>query len=270
MSRFLRGGTYVIMVGVCALIAVPFYWLFTSSLKTTREVFTAPFVLPEIAQWHNYVTAWQTGVGGFLLNSILVTTFSVVGIIIVSGMAAYAVARLKFPGRIGFYLLLITGYAIPIHTVIVPLYELLRRAGLLNTYVGLIFPYIAFGIPFSVLLLYSFFLEFPDELEDAAVIDGCNTWQTLLWIVAPLSLPGVSAVAIFQGVFIWNEFLLALVFISQKARQTLPIGLATFQGQYASNWPVMLAAITLATLPPLILYIVLQRQFVNSLTGFSK
>lgn len=270
LGHLLRAVPYGFMTLVCAVIAIPFYWLVSSSLKSTRELFTSPFGLPAQPQWQNYLTAWQTGVGGFVLNSVLVTTLSVIGIILVSGMAAYAVARLRFPGRIGFYLLLITGYAVPIHTVIVPLYEILRRAGLLNTYIGLIAPYIAFGIPFSVLLLYSFFLEFPGELEDAAVIDGCNTWQTLRWIVAPLSLPGISTVAIFQGVFIWNEFLLALVFISDRSRQTLPVGLATFQGQYASNWPVMLAAIALATLPPLMLYVVLQRHFINSLTGFAK
>lgn len=261
---------YLIISFVGLLTTLPFVWMFTSALKSTSELFTAPFALPEEPQWTNFVRAWEGGIANYLLNSLLVTTVSVMAIIVVSGLAAYAMARLRFPGRIGLYLLLITGYAIPIHTVLVPLYELLRSAKLLNTYAGLVGPYVVFGIPFSILLLYSFFLEFPNELEDAAKIDGCNTWQVLRHIAAPLSLPALASVAIFQGVFIWNEYLLALVILSDNSLKTLPLGLDTFRGQYASDWPTMLAAVSLATLPLLALYIVLQRHFVNSLTGFSR
>jgi ABC-type glycerol-3-phosphate transport system permease component len=195
---------------------------------------------------------------------------SVAAILVVSGLAAYALARSQFPGRTGFYVLLITGYAIPIHTVLVPLYEMLRASNALNSYAGLILPYVAFGIPFSVLLLYAFFLDFPKELEEAARLDGCNEWQLLARVVAPLSLPGLSSVAIFQGVFIWNEFLLALILISDDGLKTLPFGLVVFQGSYASNWPLLLASVTMATLPILMLYLLLQRQFVNSLAGIGK
>lgn len=269
-SKMARIPLYVFVVIICLFAALPFLWLFISALKTTGELFTAPFALPERPQWMNFVQAWNSGIARYLINSVLVTAISVVAIILVSGMAAYAMARLRFSGRIGFYIVLITGYAIPIHTVLVPLYELLRSLSLLNTYAGLVLPYIVFGIPFSVMLLYSFFLEFPNELEDAAWIDGCNTWQILRHIALPLSLPALSSVAIFQGVFIWNEYLLALVIISNNELKTLPLGLDTFRGQYASSWPIMLAAVGLATIPLLILYIVLQRQFTDSLTGFSK
>lgn len=271
MSRITFKLLLYTMLGAYLLFMLfPFLWLVISSLKTTLEMFSGPFSLPATLRWTNFVEAWQTGVAKYLLNSLLVTGISVLAILVVSGLAAYALARNQFPGRSGFYLLLITGYAIPIHTVLVPLYEMLRAAHALNSYVGLIGPYVAFGIPFSVLLLYSFFLDFPRELEEAARLDGCNELQLLLRIVAPLSLPGLSSVAIFQGVFIWNEFLLALILISDDSLKTLPFGLVSFQGSYASNWPLLLASVTMATLPVLLLYIVLQRHFVNSLAGIGK
>ncbi len=261
---YLGLGAYLI------LMVLPFVWLLVSSLKTTSEMFSSPFAPPAVLHWSNFVEAWQTGVAKYLLNSLFVTALSVAAILVVSGLAAYALARSQFPGRTGFYVLLITGYAIPIHTVLVPLYEMLRATNALNSYAGLILPYVAFGIPFSVLLLYAFFLDFPKELEEAARLDGCNEWQLLARVVAPLSLPGLSSVAIFQGVFIWNEFLLALILISDDGLKTLPFGLVVFQGSYASNWPLLLASVTMATLPILILYLLLQRQFVNSLAGIGK
>jgi ABC-type glycerol-3-phosphate transport system permease component len=261
---------YGALIAYLILMLLPFLWLLISSLKTTPEMFSSPFSLPATLRWTNFTDAWQTGVAKYLLNSLFVTVISVGAILVVSGLAAYALARSQFPGRQGFYVLLITGYAIPIHTVLVPLYEMLRASHALNSYIGLIGPYVAFGIPFSVLLLYSFFLDFPKELEEAARLDGCNELQLLVRVVAPLSLPGLSSVAIFQGVFIWNEFLLALILISDDALKTLPFGLVSFQGQYAANWSLLLASVTMATLPILLLYVVLQRQFVNSLAGLGK
>ena len=123
-----------------------------------------------------------------------------------SALAAYALARLNFPGRVQIFLLLIAGFAIPVHTVLVPLYRSLNVLGLLNTHAGLIAPYVAFGIPFSVLLLYAFFLEFPPEIEDAARIDGCHTLQMVFQVVMPLSMPALVSVTIFQTVFSGTSF----------------------------------------------------------------
>ena len=271
MPRLTLRPLLIAVFGVYLLVtALPFLWLVVSALKTTREMFGSPFSLPAVPQWSNFALAWQTGVAGYLLNSLVVTVTSVLLIVVVSGLAAYALARSPFPGRRGFYILLITGYAIPIHAVLVPLYDLLRAAHALDSYIGLILPYVAFGIPFSVLLLHTFFLEFPQELEEAARLDGCSEFQLFTRIVAPLSLPGLSSVVIFQGVFIWNEFLLALILISNDSLKTLPLGLVSFQGQFATNWPLLLASVTMATFPLLLLYVLLQRQFINSLTGFGK
>ncbi len=270
MSRAWRTVVYVLLTLYGLVMAVPMLWMVLSSLKTTRDLFASPFGLPSAPQWNNFALAWKQGLQGYIVNSLIVTVVSVTLIVVVSGLAAYALARLRFFGRVPTYMLLIAGYAIPVHTVLVPLYQTLNGLRMLNTLPGLIGPYVAFGIPFSVLLLYAFFIEFPPELEDAAHLDGCNTWQMMGRVVLPLSLPGLSSVAIFQGVFIWNEFLLALIVISNERLKTLPLGLTTFQGQWSTNWPLMLASLAMATLPMLLLFIVMQRQFINSLTGFSK
>ena len=265
-----RGLLYAGMTVFSALTALPFLWMLFSALKTQGEIFTSPFSPPSNPQWQNFALAWNAGVGRYVLNSLFVTTISVILIVTVSAMAAYAMAQLEFRGRLAFYLLLITGYAIPIHTVLVPLYELLRNANLINNYAGLIGPYIAFGVPFSVFLIYAHFLEFPRELEEAARLDGASDLQIATQIVMPLSLPALSSVAIFQGTFIWNDFLLALILINDDKLKTLPLGLLVFRGEYSTDWPLLMAGITVATLPLLGLYMVFRRQFVNSLTGFSK
>ena len=269
-SKKMRIIMYAIL-GIYTLVMIfPFAWMISSSLKTRREMFTIPFGMPEEPQWQNWVDAWNSGLSGFFVNSLIVTAIAVITIIIVSGLASYAIARQNFKGSATFYLLVIVAYAVPFHAVLVPLYQMLDSANMLNSYPGLILPYVAFGIPFSVMLLYSFFVDFPKELEEAARLDGCSQWQVFRHVMMPLSMPGISSVAIFQGVFIWNEFLLASLIMTDSSMKTLPAGMAAFQGQYASNWPVMMACVSIATIVPLLIYISMQKHFVRSLAGLGK
>ena len=261
---------YALLGAYSLVVVLPFFWMFAASFKTTREIFADPFGWPDAPSLDNYARAWEQGIGGYFLNSLLVTVATVVLIIGLSGIAAYGFARLKFRGRALLYTLIIAGYAVPIHTVLVPLYEMLDAAGMLDSYAGLVLPYVAFGIPFSIILLYAFLLEFPKELEEAARLDGCNRWQTIRHVVAPLSLPGLSSVAIFSGVFTWNEFLLGLLILSSDGLKTLPVGLVAFQGAYASDWGALMAGVVLATVPLLVLYMVMQKHFVRSLAGLGK
>ncbi len=261
---------YIPLIAYSILIALPMVWMVSSALKTTREMFSSPFSLPTNPQWGNFVQAWNSGISGYLINSFFITLVSVTVIVMVSAMAAYAFARMKFFGRIPLYLILIAGFAVPVHTTLVPLYRMLNGADLLNTYPGVIGPYVAFGIPFSVLLMFAFFVQFPSEIEDAARIDGCTTWQMVFRIVLPLSLPSMASVAIFQTVLLWNEFSLALIILSDESMRTIPLGLSKFQGQWTTDWPSLLAALTLASIPMLIIFMLLQKQFVNTLGGFSK
>lgn len=269
-QRFWSLPPYVVLSGWALFVGVPILWMAMSSLKTRTEIFADPFGLPADPQWGNYGEAWNVGVGGFLLNSAIVTVASVGLILITSSLASYALARQRFLGRTAVYALLIASFAIPLHSVLVPLYQLLHDLGLLNTLPGLIGPYTAFAIPFSVLLLYGYFVDFPRDLEDAARVDGAGTMRMFWSIVLPIVRPGLVTVAIFQAVFIWNEFLLALIIVTDTGLQTLPLGLSAFQGRFSANLPLIFAALSIATIPLLFIYVVLQRHFTESLAGFAK
>lgn len=269
-QRFWTLPPYVILGLWAIFVGVPILWMAMSALKTRQEIFADPFGLPADPQWGNFGEAWEAGVGGFLLNSVIVTSASVALILLTSSLAAYALARQRFLGRTAIYAILIASFAIPLHSVLVPLYELLQDIHLLNTLPGLIAPYTAFAIPFSVLLMYGYFVDFPQDLEDAARVDGASTMRLFWGIVIPVVRPGLVTVAIFQAVFIWNEFLLALIIVTDNELQTLPLGLSTFQGQFSSNLPLIFASLSIATVPLLLIYVVLQRQFTESLAGFAK
>lgn len=259
------------VVGIqSALVILPFLWMLVSSFKTTKEIFVRPLELPDIWQWSNYARAWEGGVATYLLNSLIVTVLSVILITLVSALAAYALARIQFKGRLAFYALVLAGYAVPIHALMVPLYGLLNETATLNTYTGLILPYVAFQVPFGIIVLYAFFLEFPRELEEAARLDGCGLWQRLFLVVLPLSTPGLASVAIFSGVFVWNEFILALIIMTNDSLKTLPPGLAGFQDQFSVDWGAMMAGVIIAILPILLVFVALQRQFTRSLAGLGK
>lgn len=265
-----RYPAYAVLSVWGVIVGVPVLWMAVSALKTRQEILTGPFSLPDDPYWGVFEEAWSRGVGDFLLNSLLVTAITVLVVVLASALVAYALARQRFLGRSAVYALLIASYAIPLHSVLVPLHRLLLDLGLLNTRQGLIGPYSAFAIPFSVLLMYGFFIDFPQDLEDAARLDGANTFQVLRDIVLPVLRPGLLTVAIFQAVFIWNEFLLALIVVTDEHLQTIPLGLVAFQGQYTANLPLIFGALTIATVPLLVLYVSLQRHFVSSLAGFAK
>ncbi len=271
MIRFLkRIIPYVVLLAYCALVLVPIVWVMSASIKTRREVFLEPLGLPEVPQWGNYANIFESGFQTYIWNSVVVTVGSVVPMVIFSIMAAYALARRVFLGRKVIYLLIVLTYAIPVHSILIPLYRMVDDMGLLDTYLGLILPHIALGIPFSVVILYSFFLDFPAELEEAARIDGCSPWRILFAIVLPLSAPAVLSVVIFQTVSVWNEFLWASIAASGEDVRVWTTGIMQFQGQYSSDWPKILAVVNLMTLPLLAIYILAQRHFVRAFAGIGK
>jgi len=153
---------------------------------------------------------------------------------------------------------------------IVPLYQVVTAANYGDSIFGIIWVYAAYGIPFTTILFYAFFLDFPKELEEAARLDGCRPLSIFFRVVMPLSGPAVASADIFQAVFIWNEFLLALLLLTQPGKKTLPIGILQLQGEFTSDWPAVMAGLSIATLPIIILFLLLQRSFIRSLTGLGK
>jgi raffinose/stachyose/melibiose transport system permease protein len=246
---------------------VPLGLLLVTSVKSKNEIFANPLALPEQIQFRNYMNAWTTGgFDQYFMNSVLVVGISLVCILILSSLAAYALVQFDFPASNFMLVFFLAGFMIPPQVLLVPLYTIMNALNLLNTYYSLIFAYIAFGLPFSVFLLRQFFVTIPDTYAEAARMDGCNEFQVFYRIYLPLSLPALAAVAIYQFVFLWNEFLYAIIFITDDAKRTLPAGLMAFQGQYAGDWAQLAAGIVIAVTPTVIFFLIFQRQFMRGIS----
>lgn len=256
-----------VVVTVVAGMAFPLAWMVYSSLKTNAEIFANPFGLPASPQWANWLEAWRVGhLGRLYLNSLLVTGSAVAIVVSLAALAAYAFARLRFPGRDALFYVFLIGLLLPPQTVVIPLFTLLRDLGLLNTYWALILPYASWPMALTVYLLRSFYRTLPGELEDAARIDGANMWQTFFHVMLPLVRPALVTMVILNAVNLWNELLFALLFIRDEALRTLPAGLLAFYGYHSVDYKLVFAALSIATVPVLIVYFVFQRQIIAGLT----
>jgi ABC-type glycerol-3-phosphate transport system permease component len=272
MSRFRVAS--VVLYGFVSLwslfVLLPMLWMLFAAFKTRREIFSDPLGLPDTLSFQGFERAWGVGVGNFIFNSALVTALSVGLIVIIAGMAAYVLARSDNKWLQLIYLLIVAGFAVPVTAVLVPLFQMVSAAGFLNNRLAIVLPYAAYGIPFTTILFYAFFLDFPRELEEAARLDGCSQLQIFFQVILPLSGPAVASAAIFQAVFIWNEFLLALLMLTRPALKTLPVGILQLQGEFTSDWPAVMAGLAMATVPILVVFVFLQKYFVRSLAGLGK
>lgn len=272
MPNFTRAK--VLMYGFVSLwsafVMLPLLWMVLASFKTKRELFMDPLGLPGKWTFDAYERAWGVGMGTFLINSAIVTAASVALIIMVSGMAAYVLARSDSRWLKLVYLLIVAGFAVPVQAVLVPLYQMISGAGMLNSLAAIVLPYAAYGIPFTTVLFYAFFLDFPRELEEAARLDGCSRIRTFFQVILPLSGPAVASAAIFQAVFIWNEFVLALLMLNDPDLKTLPVGIIALGGEFTSDWPAIMAGLSIAILPILLIFVLAQKYFVRSLAGLGK
>jgi len=272
MPRFTRAK--VLMYGFVSLwslfVMLPLLWMVLASFKTRRELFMDPLGLPGAWTFAAFERAWGVGMGQFLVNSTLVTGASVGLVVVVSGMAAYALARSDSFWLKLVYLLIVAGFAVPVQAVLVPLYQMISAAGMLNSRAAIVLPYAAYGVPFTTILFYAFFLDFPRELEEAARLDGCSRIRTFFSVILPLSGPAIASAAIFQAVFLWNEFVLALLMLTSPAVKTLPVGIIQLGGEFTSDWPAIMAGLSIAILPILAIFVAAQKYFVRSLAGLGK
>jgi multiple sugar transport system permease protein len=255
---------------VSLLILMPFAWLLSASLRLPRESFTLPPKwLPTDLRWQNYREVFDlVPMADYVVNSLRVTVAIVAGQVATAATAAYAFARLRFPGREALFVLLMSGLMVPLFVTIIPVFVLVKTVGLNDTHGALIVP--ALVTPFGVFLLRQFFLTIPRELEEAATIDGAGPWQVFWRIIVPLGRPGIVVLAILAFNSYWNEFFRPLIFLNSAERYTLPIGLVSLRGYMGTNSvAVVLAGVTLAMLPVVIVFLVAQRRLVEgiALTG---
>lgn len=261
--------SHVLLVAWSVIVIVPFLWVVLSSFKTTKEILHSPFALPAHWQFDNYTHAWtDAGIGRFFFNTILVVSSALVLVMLLGAMCAYVLARFTFPGRRLIYLLMLAGLTFPIFLVIVPLFFVLKDVGLLNTLPGLTLTYVAYALPFTVFFLYAFFKTLPDDVYEAAVIDGAGEWRTFFQIMLPMAGPGMASVAIFNFLGLWNQFLLPVALNTNESNYVLTQGMARFASGsgYSIDFGALYAAIVLTVLPVLVVYLLFQRRLAGSLS----
>lgn len=261
--------TYVLLLVAVTIILFPVFWMASSSLKPDPELFARnQTMLPINWTLDNYRKVWlQTDFPTYFLNSFKVAAISTILSVVVSMYAAYAIARIKFTGRYAYGLMLLVTQMFPHILLVIPLFLIIRNLGLFNTHLALIIAYTAFSLPFNIWLLRGFFEAIPEELEDAASIDGATMLGTFHRIILPLAGPGLAAVTMFGFIRAWNEFLFALVFLQSHELFTLPIGLASFQEEFTFRWDLIMAGAGIITLPVLFFFLLMQRFIVQGLLG---
>jgi ABC-type glycerol-3-phosphate transport system permease component len=263
------GCIYLLLAAWSLISLLSAGWLVISSLKTNRELFANVWGLFLTPQWSNYYAAWQTAqMSRFFLNSTLVCLAVVFLSAVISSMAAYILARFRFPGSRLLLIFFISGMGIPLLLITVPLYLLFNRLHMLDSLVTLTLVYVTVTLPFSIFLLVGFFRSIPHELEEAAVLDGASEYQIFWLVMLPLARPGLITVAIFNFLYAWNEYLLALTLISTPSRMTVPVGLYNLkvtQG-HGGNWVALIAGLVLVMIPTFIVFVLLQRRITSGLT----
>jgi raffinose/stachyose/melibiose transport system permease protein len=261
---------YILLTIFMLMVLLPIWGMLSSAFKTDTQIVGSPFGLPESWTLENFQKAWTVGkFNVFFKNSIIVTSAVVVSSVFLSILSGYSFGQLPMPAKGLLFSIMLVGYMVLFEAVIIPLYNWMNTLGLRNTYWALILPQVGLSVSFGTLWMSSFFETAPQELVDAATIDGCNRWQILWQILFPLARPSVTTLIVLIFMWTWNEFLLALVMVQTEAMRTLPVGLAFFQGKYTSNLSLMAAGAIIVALPTVIIYIIFQRYFIKGMLGGS-
>lgn len=271
---------HLLLIVLVVINLFPLYWMVTFGLKTNDEILGYSYKteegervivppnhvgLPHTWAWSNYTRALNTGnMGQYFINSLIVSVSAIVITIIASFMATYALTRLVWKGRKAMNKFFMLGLTIPIHAAIVPVFTILSKMKLLNTYTALIVPYSAFALAMGILISVGFMGDIPYDLDEAAFLDGCGVWGIFCRIIAPLMMPAIATVGIYTFLQCWNELLFATIFVSTGKYRTLPVGVQQLFGQYTTDWGPIGAALTIATMPTIIVYIFLSKRIQDS------
>jgi raffinose/stachyose/melibiose transport system permease protein len=261
-----RALVWVVLTALAIIVIYPLLWMVFSSFKNNSEVFGNPWGLPSELRWHNFVEAGNAGVVRYFTNSVIVTSASIITTTLLSAWAAYGLVRVRIPLGGPVLLLLLGGLMLAPTVALVPLFGLLQQLHIYNSYWALIVLYTAFRIPFTTFLIRAYMVDLPPDVDEAAIIDGASRAQIFWRIIFPMCRPIIVSAALLQALFAWNEFVFALVFISDGQLKTLPVGLVDMQSRLLTNWPVQFAGLTMAALPMIVLFLIGQRQFLRGLT----
>jgi multiple sugar transport system permease protein/raffinose/stachyose/melibiose transport system permease protein len=268
--RTSRLGLMVLQIVLAVVILLPFFWMFSVSLKPATEPFAIPARLwPQHPTLDNYISAFRPEFRTYFINSVIVSLSTVVITVTLALLAAYSFTRSGIRILTMLLGLIIIAQMFPGSAIIIPIYEMMRSAHLLNTYAALIIAYVAVTLPIAIWMLRGFISRLPLSLEEAAAIDGAGPIRTFIEVIVPLCRPGIAATAVFVLIVTWQEFLFALSFTSTKEMRTLPVGMNDFIGQYGIRYGELMASSVLISVPVVVIFMFLQRQFVAGLTAGS-
>ncbi|WP_068784785.1 carbohydrate ABC transporter permease [Paenibacillus phocaensis] len=247
---------------------VPLFWMVVNSFKNEQEYAANPFSLPEALHFSNYAEAWKVAnMNVYFLNSLFVTFASLLVTVFLGALASYFLSRFQFKLRGFTYGLFLLGMLVPIHATLIPIFLIMQKLHLLDTHLSLILPYTAFHLSLTIIILEGFMRGFPKDLEESGVMDGAGIFRIFWSIILPITRPAMATVVILNFIYNWNEYLFALVLISSSALKTLPLGLANFVGIETASLTLQMAALTMALIPIIIFYLLLQKQLVTGMTA---
>jgi raffinose/stachyose/melibiose transport system permease protein len=254
------------LVVLAVAVLYPLLWMVFSSFKDNSEVFASPWGLPGELRWGNFAKAGDAGVIRYFVNSVIVTSASILTTVLISAWAAYGLVRLRVPFGGTMLGLLLGGLMLAPTVALIPLFGLLQDLHIYDSYWALIVLYTAFRIPFTTFLIRAYMIDIPGEVDEAAKLDGCTPAQAFWQVILPMCRPILVSAALLQALFAWNEFVFALVFISTGDLKTLPVGLMDMQSRLLTDWPVQFAGLTMAAIPMIVLFLIGQRQFLRGLS----
>ena len=254
---------FALLVVVAIFFVVPMLWIVSTSLKPESQAFSLSF-FPDTLQWENYTRIFdKIPFLAYLQNSVAISLVNIIGIVLSSSIVAYAFSFLEWPGRDKLFYVVLATMLLPIQVTMIPLFVIFKELGWLNSFKPLMIPAFFGGGAFNIFLMRQFFLSIPKSLIDAARIDGCSEFRIYATIVMPLTKPAIATIAILTFLFVWNDFLGPLIYLSDKAKGTLALGLAQFAGQQQPEWALLMAASVLMMLPIIILFFLFQKYFIR-------
>ena len=262
----------VILIPICILWIYPLLWMVSASLKTNAEIFRGLSLLPETPQWQNYQRAWeQARIGQYFINTVIITASSVALVVVTTSMIGYVLGRYSFPGKRVVVGLFVATVFLPTGYTIIPVFEMVNRLGLGDTLWGVVLAQSGGAHVLYILLFAGYFSQLPRELEEAAIMDGAGFMRVFFQVMLPLSMPIMATVIILQFIGSWNDFLLPLVLtLSRPELRTLAVGMYAFRGEFYVDWSGMAAAATISLLPIIIVFLFMQRYFVEGIAGAVK
>ena len=264
---------YVVLIVLAIIWIVPIFTLIATALKSKKDFMSglSLFALPEKIAWDNFSNAITKGrLVTYMKNDLIVSFLKVPLGIFIGSLASFALTRLDIKHKVGWFIFFLIGMMLPMQTALVPINIIYSKLHLLNTYFGLFYVYVGFGLSYCILIMRGFMLGIPKDLDEAAYIDGCNKWQLFWRVILPVAKPAIATLFITDFLSTWNEYLLASVIINDNKLKTVPVGIMTFVGEHGTDYGYLCAGVLVAVVPVMIVYLVFQRYFVEGMAGAVK